>query len=472
MSLSINLCRYVLDAPRRATKGPKVTLNVAHKQPGVYANSISFDIAPAPVAGRSDSNSHPLSYSPGPRFEHQHVENTQGMVESPTVPQDQITLTNVDHWAALVSETDVLDGEDNGSIKLLLGTSPESVPAPDVQGHQSINRPPTVAVSSPIQAPEPERKIKLPVQRRQKLIEEENERLRYQKMLAQRAELRQRRQEERLERERQDRAITGIMADRRIVHAFEKTLPVKHDWDRMERERIRLIGSVLGVHRRSRATGSGPVTPSAPYAATSPLPGTPHGFAPTSPMDIMGSIPTRDPFHRPATSPTSPRAPPSHLSPDLRPDGNDDIKGKYLEYVAHEPTSAPLSQQPSPADMGPSHVSSPILGYEEGPSRSAAHGGAFSFSSNSSSPHITSDLGMMAVDDPPSSKRSSGELSEASTTPRTDSQPLQSTLKSAASSGSSRVDCSALAANIPIVASGPIEDVEMEYDTEEGELVM
>ncbi|KAJ1979474.1 hypothetical protein H4R34_002818 [Dimargaris verticillata] len=194
----------------------------------------------------------------------------------------EITLANVDHWAALVSED---GGDPDTPIDL---QTPEAMP---LTSEPSAHRARPGSVHQPVvelqsddkkrKAPTPElaedKRHRLPVQRRQQQIQEEKHLAELRNREARRQAMQRQRDEERRSRERQFQGIIGLMQQKKVLAAFERELPRDREWDRLERERLRLIGVIFGIRFNTpRHPGSVPQTPIPPYSSmTSPLPDTP-----------------------------------------------------------------------------------------------------------------------------------------------------------------------------------------------------
>ncbi|KAJ1928888.1 hypothetical protein IWQ60_001631, partial [Tieghemiomyces parasiticus] len=394
--------------------GRKVTLK--RRRP---TDTISFDIAPVtserPAVPPTPETAHgPSTYGLAQPARPRPLGSGREIRRRSSEKDGQVTLANVDHWAALVSD-DIFSEDDDPVVTSSL-TSPPLLPSVHPSS-SARSHAPSQESGAPAAEAEPERKQRLPVQRRQKQIDEDNRRQRYQQEIAQMAELRRQRQEAFQERERQNQEVLGVMAEKRMIMNFEKQLPRDRDWDRMERERLRLIHTVLGVRPAGRQTpGSVPLTPNPAYAATSPLPDTPLGFMPGSPMpNSVSNLP-------PSTASTAPTR-------VTAPSGNDDVKGKYLHYAATHPP--PESGRQSPAAS------------------------------------VTATTATMPPTPVPvAAVTANGPTATSPTSP--DASPTD---RPAYVPAVSHVDHSALRQTAPLVATGPIAEVEMDVDdTEEGEL--
>ncbi|KAJ1974488.1 hypothetical protein H4R35_003586 [Dimargaris xerosporica] len=231
-----------------------------------HPSGLTYDTFGPEVCATSDDNAVPL-----------------GSNDEPVDEKTEITLANVDHWAALVSE-DGGDPETPVDLQTPEALPPSSEPKAQRSELGSAHQPLANLQQSSDKvrkAPTPEvaddKRHRLPVQRRQQQIQEEKRLADLRSREARRQAMQRQRDEERRMHEKQFQGVIGLMQQKKILAAFERELPRDREWDRLERERLRLIGVIFGIRFNTpRHPGSVPQTPIPPYSSmTSPLPDTP-----------------------------------------------------------------------------------------------------------------------------------------------------------------------------------------------------
>ncbi|KAJ1661163.1 hypothetical protein IWQ61_000033 [Dispira simplex] len=408
---------------------------------------------------------------------------------------ERIELANVDHWAALV-EAETAPSTDRQRTKISEPSSPSTL-------RNTLTKISSASVPTPtIPIPEPERKQRLPVQTRQKQIEEENRRLLAEKEASRRAALEKQRIKEKEERDQQYSVVLGWMREKKMIKSFEQSLPRDREWDQLERQRYRLLASTFGITVPLRSHRSQPHTPIPHHSVVaSPLPTTPQSFSPTSPMNFTGgderhvdpsplssasmapSIafhPAQDrpvhvtshdtaPSYAAATTTTTTTAACSPLVPGLMPtlpsitghpsslrDSLVDQKGLPASYAQRSSRSSPPDvSQPDTTSCSSGEIKPPV--------------------SDNPNPHPPPAISTTSLNTPGSFVVSTEVVANVQSSPpptsapADDHQPPKSVVASLGMTAP-LADRTALMASVPVIASEPIQEVDMECDAEEGEL--
>ncbi|KAJ1962375.1 hypothetical protein IWQ62_003549, partial [Dispira parvispora] len=462
-------------------------------------DTISFDIDPLFTAKQSEPGTRRSTVTKPHQLDVSGVQkqvSTSGSLEERAIAKEfkpksagavseRIELANVDHWAALVEAEETASSADR-QIAKVSEQSPSSTPHSTLAKMSPVSVP-TQAVSTP----EPERKRRLPVQTRQKQIEEENRRLLAEKEANRRAALEKQRIKEKEERDQQDSVVLGWMREKKMVKSFEQSLPRDREWDRLERERYRLLASTFGISVPLRSHRSQPHTPIPHHSSVaSPLPTTPQSFSPTSPMNFTGG----DERHADPPSVSTASSAVAHPPPQDRPvhvanqDGVPTTTAVFSPLVSEiKPILPGIAEHPSPlrdsltdqkefpvsCTQGVFRSSPPEVSQPD--TASCSSGEIKPPTSGNLSPHPPPAVSTTGHSSPGSFAVVKGEVaSNQSSPPATSSAdgnhlppksivaPLGMTAPLA--------DRTALMASAPVIASEPIQEVDMECDAEEGEL--